>query len=60
MLLRSKCIYTIFRGPKTMAKVGTTGIRTFLPFKGDPDRYAIAFRNGAVGVYHLKRRKLEY
>ena len=43
-----------------MAKVGTTGIRHFVPFKKDPKRWLIAFKNGSVGVYNLDKRNVEF
>ena len=48
------------KSPRSTLKVGSTGVKAFLPFPGNPYRYLIAFRSGAVGIYNLGLKKLEF
>jgi len=46
--------------PKTVIKVGSCGVNGFKVFKDDPNKIIISFMNGAVEVYNLNKRAIEY
>ncbi len=46
--------------PKLIVKVGSSGIHNMLRIKGDSRKILIAFLNGAVTVYNLEKRKIEF
>ena len=46
--------------PKSIIKVGSTGIKSFFSFPSNPNLFLLAFRNGTVGIYNLGLKKLEF
>jgi len=46
--------------PKAILKVGSAGIHFMSRIKGDPKRLLIAFLNGAVCVFNIEKRKIEF
>ncbi len=46
------------KSSKGMVKVGVTGIRCFAGFRDDPNRYVAAFKDGSLGLFDLRKRKL--
>lgn len=48
------------KDPKQVLKVGSHGIHSFKKIKGDSQRVLIAFINGAVAVYNVQRRCIDF
>ena len=46
------------KAPRSIIKVGSTGIKSFFSFPNNPNLYLLAFRSGAVGIYNLALKKL--
>ena len=45
---------------KTIIKVGTSGIKHFVPLVSNPNLYVISFEKGSVGIYDIEKRKFEF
>lgn len=39
--------------PRSTVKLGVTGVKSILPFAKYPEKYLVAFKNGAVGIYNF-------
>ena len=48
------------KSPRSTLKLGITGVKAFYPFETHPYLFLIAFKNGAVGIYNLELKKLEF
>ncbi|CDW86163.1 wd repeat-containing protein 17 [Stylonychia lemnae] len=48
------------REPKQIIKVGSSGIHCMTKLKGDSKRMLIGFINGAVQVFNLEKRRIEF
>ena len=48
------------KSPRSTVKVGSTGVKSFQAFPDNPYRYLLAFRSGAVGIYNLSLKKMEF
>lgn len=46
--------------PKEVIKVGTHGVNQMSRIKGDPNRLLLAFTNGALQVFNIARRRIEF
>jgi WD40 repeat protein len=46
--------------PKQVIKIGSHGVHALKPIKGDPKRVLVAFINGAVQVFNLAKKKVEF
>jgi WD40 repeat protein len=46
--------------PKQVIKVGSHGIHSLKKLTNDPKRVLIAFLNGAIQVYNLQKRRIEF
>ena len=44
--------------PKSIIKVGATGIRSFESFKDDPNMFVAVFKDGSLGLFNLKKKKV--
>eukprot|EP00826_Nyctotherus_ovalis_P013547 TRINITY_DN13688_c0_g1_i12.p1 TRINITY_DN13688_c0_g1~~TRINITY_DN13688_c0_g1_i12.p1 ORF type:complete len:273 (-),score=63.29 TRINITY_DN13688_c0_g1_i12:218-1036(-) len=44
--------------PKQTIKVGTKGIQTFEGFRRDPDLYVAVFKDGSLGVFSMRKKKV--
>ena len=44
--------------PKSTIKVGAIGIRTFEPFISDSNLYVTVFKDGYLGLFNLKKKKV--
>lgn len=48
------------KSPRSTVKVGSTGVKSFQAFPDNPYRFLLAFRSGAVGIYNLSLKKMEF
>lgn len=46
--------------PKQVIKVGSTGIHYMRKLKNDSKRILIAFMNGAVQIFNIQKRRIEF
>ena len=46
--------------PKQIIKVGSTGIHSMRKLKGDSKRIILGFMNGAVQIFNIEKRKVEF
>lgn len=46
------------KGPKDILKVGVSGIRQFEAFTDDPNLYISVFKDGSLGLFNLKKKKV--
>lgn len=44
--------------PKNVIKVGAMGIKDFLGFRSDPNLYVMTFKDGSLGLFDVKKKKM--
>ena len=48
------------RSPKSIIRIGNSGLKCIIPFSKDPNKFAVTLKNGSIGLFDYSKAKIVF